>query len=199
MARIQPTTHQTKLPSVGDILYLESDSDWRLCRNHSVVPAARLLSSLVLVEIRRFLCSFVFLQLLTDELSHLLSLLWVALFVCIHVVVVDIPLNLIVRLEEPDKTYNQRKATLIRLLFFFFTARLTHLSCFSWCSLLLFPLYGLEYRLMLDREKDCVQRRIVELLSSLIICTYLSTAGTELSLGSSFRRSWLLLLFPLNV
>lgn len=28
---------------------------------------------------------------------------------------------------------------------------------------------------------------------------YLSTAGTELSLGSSFKRSWLLLLFPLNV
>lgn len=65
-----------------------------------VVPAARLSPSLLLLAgLRRFLAAFFLLELLADELSHLLSLLRVVLFIRV-LVVFDVAFDFFVRLEE---------------------------------------------------------------------------------------------------
>lgn len=158
-------------------------------QNHSVIPATGLLPALLLIGLRRFLHVSFSLQLFADELPHLLSLIRVVLLICVRVTV-NIALDLLAWLREESETWkSERKMTRMEL-----NAApkvLTYLVCIFGRLLLFFPF---KRRIRVKTRKYGGL-----LMQAKAFIAYLLTAGTELSRGSSFRRSWLLLLFPFNV
>ena len=66
----------------------------------------------------------------------------------------------------------------------------TYLSWIAW-FLLFLPIIAELWVFVRKRQEYQMKTKMFR--------TYLVTAGTELSLGSSFKRSWLLLLFPFSV
>lgn len=156
-------------------------------QNHSVIPATGLLPALLLIGLRCFLHVFFSLQLFADELPHLLSLIRVVLFICVRVTVA---LDLLAWLkEESEIRKSERRMTRMELNVA--PKVLTYLVCIFGRLLLFFPF---KRRIRVKTRKYGGS-----LMQAKAFIAYLLTAGTELSLGSSFRRSWLLLLFPFSV